>query len=58
MIEEEEESISKNVYFASIGLIGIPGIIDKVDVENPMPSVIREGTTKSCLEIIRAYILG
>lgn len=38
----------KNKYFASIGLIGIPGIIDIVDDENPRPLFIREGTIKSC----------
>lgn len=39
---------SENKYFASIGLIGIPGIIDKVDDENPRPLFMREGTIKSC----------
>lgn len=33
-------------------MIGIPGTIDKVDEENPMPLFMREGTTKSCLQLI------
>lgn len=34
-------------YFASIGLIGIPGTIDKVDDENAISSFMSEGTSKS-----------
>lgn len=37
-------------YFASMGFIGIPGTIDRVDVENSMSLSMREGTTTSCLK--------
>ena len=49
---DEEEVVEASLYFASIGLIGIPGTIDNVDVENPMPLFMREGTTKSWLQLI------
>lgn len=32
-----------------MGLIGIPGTIDKAEDENAMPFLISKGTTKSCL---------
>lgn len=38
-------------YRASMGLIGIPGVIDKVAVENSVPLLKREGTSKSCLHV-------
>lgn len=38
------------MYFASIGLIGIPETIDKDDDENSIPLPIREGTIRSCFE--------
>jgi hypothetical protein len=50
--KKEAYSASKNIYFASIGLIGIPGTIDKVEEENSLPLFMREGTTRSCLQLI------
>lgn len=38
------------MYFASIGLIGIPGTIDRDDDENSIPLPIREGTIRSCFK--------
>lgn len=46
----------KNIYFASIGLIGIPGTIDNVEEENSMPLFMREGTTRSCLQLIKQVL--
>lgn len=37
----------KKLYFASMGLIGTPGIIDKADDENSMPLLMREGMITS-----------
>lgn len=47
--ENAKKSQNTYIYFASIGLIGIPGTIDKLDEENPMPLSRREGMSKSCL---------
>ena len=37
----------KFMYLASMGLIGMPGTIDKVAEENSMPLSKRQGTSKS-----------
>ena len=35
------------IYFASIGFIGMPGTIDKVAEENSTPLVMTEGMSRS-----------
>jgi len=43
-------NIWNSIYFASIGLIGIPGTIDKLETEKSMPLFMRDGTMRSCIK--------
>lgn len=45
-----------SLYLASIGFIGNPGIIDKCDEENSIPSFINEGIIKSCPQNSQAQV--